>query len=163
MPPAYSTVFQVTDKPFAWWFAFLWVVPLLIGGILWWWHRSHLVSSRTLWLMWFFPGFAILWLCTACIPMIRDYRRIQALYRERRYSIVEGPVEAFQPMPPQGHSLECFRVQSQRFCYSGWEMTPSFNQDSAHGGPIHAGLVVRVGYIDGEIVLLQLPSKSSVN
>ena len=78
---------------------------------------------------------------------VSEHFAIQRALASGRYSVVEGPVENFRPMPHHGHSLERFDVQGVRFRYSDYEETECFNHTTSHGGPIHPGLRVRATYI----------------
>jgi len=80
--------------------------------------------------------------------------------REGRYSIVEGPVTDFVPMPNEGHSYESFTVQGRRFTYSDYEVTSGFHNSTSHGGPIRQGLYVRVTYMGNLILRLQVAEDS---
>jgi hypothetical protein len=53
-------------------------------------------------------------------------------------------------MPFEGHQSECFRVAKEKFCYSDYIQSPAFNQSTSHGGPIRAGLPVRIAYYEDE-------------
>lgn len=61
--------------------------------------------------------------------------------------VVEGVVENFHPMPVGGHDSERFSVQGTPFAYSDYEVTQAFNNTTSHGGPIRAGLPVRITYV----------------
>ncbi|MGD1097093.1 MAG: hypothetical protein ABSB35_34545 [Bryobacteraceae bacterium] len=74
-----------------------------------------------------------------------------------QYSVVEGVVTDFHPMPYEGHHDECFSVATQRFCYSDYAVTPGFRNSASHGGPIRAGLRVCVAYSFGTILRLEIP------
>ena len=63
-------------------------------------------------------------------------------------------------MPKSGHSNECFRVKQKTFCYSDYVIGPGFNQTSTHGGPIRPGLPVRIAYLDGYIIRLEVRTKA---
>ena len=43
-----------------------------------------------------------------------------------------------------------FRVKKERFCYSDYAVSPAFNQSASHGGPIRAGLLVRIAYYEDD-------------
>lgn len=85
--------------------------------------------------------------------------RLQRAYQRDEYSVIEGTVEDFQPMPPEGHQEECFSVKAKRFCYSDFRGTPAFNNTTSHGGPIKKGLHVRIAYIGNDILRLQIASE----
>jgi hypothetical protein len=72
-------------------------------------------------------------------------------------SEIEGKVEDFKPMPPEGHVMESFCVKNVCFDYSDYVVTGGFNNTSSHGGPIRAGLRVRIHYIKGFV-----PSEGNV-
>ena len=87
---------------------------------------------------------------------LREYVGLHHAYRSGHYSVVEGEVEHFRPMPYDGHQDECFSVKHTTFCYSDFEPTAGFNNTASHGGPIWAGLPVRVAYVDGHIIRLEV-------
>jgi len=94
-----------------------------------------------------------------------SYRELVQAYRTGKYSVVEGIVEDFHPMPYEGHQSECFRVEKEKFCYSDYEVSPAFNQSASHGGPIRAGLPVRIAYYEdenfqGQILRLEIRADS---
>ena len=68
---------------------------------------------------------------------------------------IEGPVEHFHPMPPDGHDRERFDVDGVNFSYSDYDVTAAFNNTQSHGGPIREGLPVRICYWGGEILRLE--------
>src|SRR5271156_1511977 len=156
MADEYRTIFEITNKGFTWWFALVGLLPVVPGAVLWMFRKRHQGSWRTIWVMYFFPGFALLWLSFATVPMWLEYRKLQDDYRRGAFSIVQGKVEDFHPMPPQGHSAECFSVQNHRFCYGDNIISAGFNNDSAHGGPIRAGLPVRIAYVGDDILRLEV-------
>jgi hypothetical protein len=59
-------------------------------------------------------------------------------------------------MPYDGHQEECFSVKHRSFCYSDFELTAGFNNTASHGGPIEPGLPVKIAYIDGHILRLEV-------
>ena len=61
--------------------------------------------------------------------------------------VVEGIVENFHPMPAGGHDTERFTVGDESFAYSDYEITGGFNNAASHGGPIRAGLPVRITFV----------------
>jgi hypothetical protein len=163
MSAGYETVFEISQKGFTWWFALVGLVPAIPGVALWWWSKSHKVSWRAIWISYAFTVFALFWLCICSIPMAVTYRHLLSAYRSGRYSTVEGRVEDFHPMAPQGHSAECFRVQTATFCYGDNIISPGFNHDTAHGGPIRENLPVRVEYIGNDILRLEVNRTDFIN
>jgi hypothetical protein len=59
-------------------------------------------------------------------------------------------------MPYTGHSEESFVVDGKRFSYSDFIVTSGFHNAASHGGPIRAGLYVRVSYIGNVILRLEI-------
>lgn len=80
---------------------------------------------------------------------VGDFLRLRAALRDGHYSVAEGAVENFVPMPYQGHATEHFTVQGVPFSYSTYEVTSCFNHTSSHGGPVRAGLRARIAYVAG--------------
>jgi hypothetical protein len=160
MAQEYRTIFEISNKGFTWWFALVGLLPAIPGAAFWAVRKGHQDSWRVKLSRYFFPGFALLWLCVASIPMWLDYTRLQNAYRKGAFSIVQGEVENFHPMPPQGHSAECFSVKEERFCYGDAIISAGFNNDSAHGGPIRAGLPVRIAYVGDDILRLEVRADS---
>ncbi|MEO7576992.1 MAG: hypothetical protein ABIT83_05210, partial [Massilia sp.] len=71
------------------------------------------------------------------------------------------PVADFVPMPAAGHAMERFCVQQACFSYSDFVIGGGFNNTASHGGPIRAGLPVRVTYVDGDIVKLEIAPQAA--
>ena len=156
-----ETVFEITQKPFEWWwpafgliFAAIGVIFIKFGpkldqsqnGKLF--GLTFAIEPRLL--GWIFVIFASGWTLIAFVLMYSSYGEYIGAYRTGKYSIVEGIVEDFHPMPYEGHQNECFGVNKERFCYSDYEVSPAFNQSASHGGPIRAGLPVRIAYYEDE-------------
>ncbi len=83
-------------------------------------------------------------------------QRLMDALNSGQCSIVEGPVEDFDPMPAAGHKQESFRVGTTRFAYSDYISTGGFNRTRSHGGPIRPGLWVRIAHVDGVILRLEI-------
>jgi hypothetical protein len=73
------------------------------------------------------------------------------------YQVVEGNIENFQPMYYDGRKEEHFTVSGRSFAYSDNDITTCFNQPQAHGGPIHAGMFVRLKFTDQCILRIEGP------
>lgn len=86
----------------------------------------------------------------------QPYEAAATASRDHRYSMVEGPVTNFVPMPYSGHANESFVVGGKKFTYSDYILTGCFNNATSHGGPIKAGLTVRVSYVGNCIVRLEV-------
>jgi hypothetical protein len=104
----------------------------------------------------FFLGFAILWTVTSFMSTYAEYRSLTQADTKHESRVVEGTVTEFKPMPVTGHAMEKFCVSDTCFEYSDYIVTGGFNNTSSHGGPIRAGLQVRVTYVDNTIVRLEV-------
>lgn len=80
---------------------------------------------------------------------VEDFVKLRVALKHGWYQVAEGPVENFVPMPYQGHAVEHFTVGGIRFAYSTYEVTNCFNHTASHGGPVRAGLHVRISYVGG--------------
>lgn len=72
------------------------------------------------------------------------------------FSVVEGRVQGFHPMPKSGHELESFSLSGRRFSYSDFVANPCFNNTASHGGPIREGLHVQISYSGDCILRIEL-------
>jgi hypothetical protein len=105
---------------------------------------------------WFF-FVAVLFLTTVSfLSAYVDYRTAVADLNTGRYSVIEGAVTAFDPMPYNGHRQERFTVNAHRFSYSDYILTPGFHNTTSHGGPIREGLHVRIAYSGNLILRLEV-------
>jgi hypothetical protein len=87
----------------------------------------------------FMAGFALLWSSLVFWMIGSEYLRAKSAYRTHTYSVVEGQVTNFHPMPIERHQDECLLVQSSRFCCSDYVITAGFNNSESHGGPFVRG------------------------
>src|ERR1700744_2808099 len=76
---------------------------------------------------WFYLIFSVIWTLVSFTATFGEYRRVTTELREGRYSVVEGRVTDFVPMPYTGHSEESFTVGGHRFSYSDYIVTSGFN------------------------------------
>lgn len=105
---------------------------------------------------WAFLCFAIFWTAFSFIVTCGEYCSIQSAISHDQFQTVEGAVTDFIPMPYSGHAMERFKVNGVPFAYSDYVVTNGFNQTSSHGGPIREGLYVRIEYINGKIIKLDI-------
>ena len=154
----YTTVFEITQKPFQWWFSAAGLAAIPIGIIMIQIAKKWPSQRRARMTGYFMVVFGSLWSAGAFLWTYSQYTKCVKAYRTQNYEIVEGSVEDFAPMPYQGHQDECFSVQSKRFCYSDYEIQPGFNRSASHGGPIRTGLPVRIAYYSGQILRLEIRS-----
>lgn len=163
MAPEYITVYQISKQSFDWPFALLGGIVPLIAGIAIFLGKRRLHWERPPWLMPIFACcFGLIWLCTAGISVLHEDFQALATYQKGDYQLIEGSVTDFQPMPYEGHQEECFTVQDKRFCYSDYIVTAGFHNTASHGGPIRAGLSVRIAYSGDTILRLDIPKDKIV-
>jgi hypothetical protein len=157
MATEYVTVYQISKQFTDWSFALAGVIPL-IAGIVIILGKLRFGWKQPRWLVPIFAcGFGGLWICTAGLSVLHEDRWALTAYQKGDYHLIEGIVTDFNPMPYEGHQDECFSVQDQRFCYSDYEVAPGFRNTASHGGPIRSGLPVRIAYLNGTILRLDIP------
>src|SRR5205085_1645523 len=101
-------------------------------------------------------GFCATWTVLALIVTGWQYVHLCAAVRAGKFSLVEGKVEHFIPMPYSGHAQESFEVGGYRYRYSDYQVSAAFNNTASHGGPIHDGVQVRIYDVNGEIAHLEV-------
>ena len=161
-PDQYRVAFDLSQKGFQWSFPAFGLVFVTIAGVVLWFTGTlnrPLPRSRKIDL-YLLIGLSVLWSIVAFLSTFKEYVALHTAYRRSQFSVVEGRVTNFRPMPYEGHQDECFSVQSHTFCYSDFEVTAGFNNSASHGGPIHQGLPVRVSYIGNKIVRLEVGTDS---
>ncbi len=103
-----------------------------------------------------FTLFAVLWTVVVIVGTFSDYQELQNAIKAGNYSIIEGVVTDFEPMPYEGHKDEKFCIEKTCFRYSDYILTNAFNNTSSHGGPIKSRLYVRVMHVENKIVRLEI-------
>lgn len=103
-----------------------------------------------------YTGFAALFSISGLVHTYSDYSRLKSAFLNNQCEIVEGVVTQFVPMPVTGHADESFTVNNHSFRYSDYELTAGFNNTQSHGGPIKAGLQVRIHCLGNEIAKLEI-------
>jgi hypothetical protein len=93
-----------------------------------------------------FAGLATIIFCLIAWSELSANRSCYAAFKSGHYLEIEGKVEDFHPMPYEGHENESFRVGAVWFSYTDYSDSPGFHQATSHGGPISAGLRVRIAY-----------------
>jgi hypothetical protein len=154
----YTTVFDISAQPFQWWIPAIGLWIFAIGVILIWfvgkWPDNVKIVGGVMAVLGLF--FAIV-VYNSMRSMWSDWK---SEYRNGHYSWVEGIVEDFRPEKFPDQRQECFRVQTQRFCYSYFINQPGFHQSADRGGPIHEGLPVRIAFLDDQILRLDVRSEN---
>jgi len=152
----YRTVFDVTRDGFQWWMPLLMLLFASLFVLIGWGVRkSGDTDSSTKGLLFQLVGAvgsfgAIVFLAF----MYGEYRAANQAMATHGYSVVEGAVTNFVPMPVGGHSLESFNVNGVFFEYgSGWGST-TFNSEW-NKGLIHDGVQARITYIGKKIIKVE--------
>ena len=98
-------------------------------------------------------------LVTATSSNNRQLEELQAGERKNQLVFTEGCLQAFHPMPFNGHENERIAVGNHTFEYSDYGGPVGFNNTESHGGPIHADSAVKIWYSDtGAIAKLSVRS-----
>jgi len=105
---------------------------------------------------WFFLCFALVAALFTFRGTTQSYDAAAVALRDHRYSVVEGSVTNFVPMPYGGHAQESFVVGGRKFSYSDYILTGCFNNTASHGGPIRPSVFVRISYTGNCIVRLEV-------
>ncbi len=162
----YITVFEITDKGFD----MNTLMPLLflvIGiGVSWFnikYNKSKSPKRKfTIIFGFIFSGFALIVLLLTIPSSLADRNRIQKIFENNEYQVVEGLIENFHPMPHNGHDVESFTINGVYFEYSDFKLVYSFNNTASHGGPLRRnGQQVKLSYINlnGENRILKVELK----
>ena len=86
-----------------------------------------------------------------------SYREYNYLLETGRAAVVEGLITDFRPEPWQGHAPpEQFTVNDVTFVYSYFEVTQGFHTTEARGGPLRAGVYVRIHHVGNTILKLEV-------
>lgn len=156
----FETVFDLGEAGFRYWILLVLAIAASWFAMLFhlWWRKGEVQNRKEDWRGFLAVGLvlAVFFTWFFFVKEFFDYRSLRAVLQGGRAGVVEGAVEDFVPMPPGGHAEESFRVGDQTFKYSGWAISPGFNKDAAHGGPIREGLLVKVWYHRGEILRLDV-------
>lgn len=162
----YVLVYDARTEPLAHWSAFLirGVIAALLGVSLWRRRGTRPPPGEPL------PGFlgnetavatvAIIAWVVAAASMVIPYAettRLRSHLRDGEYVLVEGRVENFVPGDRGGHREESWTVRSggrtHSYRYSTASMISGFHQG---GGPVRAGIRVRLADVDGYIARLEI-------
>ncbi|MGH9547215.1 MAG: hypothetical protein ACRD23_18565 [Terriglobales bacterium] len=153
----YRTVFDVTRVGFQWWIPLLMFIFGAFFVVVGWAVRTSgdkdSVRKGTLFQVVGTVGF--LGAVVFFISMYWEYRSARKAFEIHPYSVSEGVVSDFIPMPPGGHSTESFVVNGVRFEYgSGWGST-TFNSEW-NKGFIHNGVEARITYLGKGIIKVEV-------
>jgi hypothetical protein len=158
---AYRVLFDAVEQGPPVWFAAFGLIPMVPAVIIALRARSGLPvrflspasdpKGTNKSLVFLFVGLLALaslgWTTVVLLWVLGSYRTAEHALEDGTARVVEGRVEAFHPMPAEGHDTEHFTVSGVYFAYSDFVVTSGFNQTSSHGGPVHAGMQVRIHYV----------------
>ena len=131
-----------------------------------WWLESSIRYVREnfaeVWL-----GFAVIWTALVFAPIYfiyaSSYVPVRDAYLQGRYETIEGKIEQIQPMSDTGGSDETLVVGGKSLSYSGSACTPSIKRMRSRGAAIEKGVYVRLKYINGRIVRLEVERAAMEN
>ena len=153
----YHTVFDVVQVGFQWWIsAFIFIFASLFFGVGWALRTSgdqnYAVKGTIFQIV---GGIGMLGALTFFVAMHAEYRNARNAITSHSYSVAEGVVSDFVPMPPGGHAIESFVVNGVHFHYgSGWGST-TFNSEW-NKGFIHDGVEARISYVGEDIIKVEV-------
>ncbi len=104
-------------------------------------------------LAYFVLAFSVLWTTVSFVTSGRDYLVLRRALKEGNIDVVEGRVENFVSIPDKS---ERFTVCGAAFSYSDYLVTAGYNNTSSHGGPIRAGIWVRIAHLGNSIARLEV-------
>jgi len=98
------------------------------------------------------------WLYGHLLPNVFGHiNKLVSAYHDKRYEIVEGPVEVLHQQPATGHSKgDVIRVSGKEFEVNYFYATPAYHNTIAHKGALNAGTYARIYYYDGEILRVDI-------
>lgn len=157
----YRIVFDVTNVGFkSWGFSAFGLIFVAIGVALPTIMKVQIFGQQPAFKIKWFPrlflGFAVIWTVATFSFTYFDYLRAIRAMRSNQAETVVGRVNRFKPMPFSGHAMESFAVNGVEFYYSDYAVTAGFNNTASHGGPIREGLPVKIWYLAGEILRLDV-------
>ena len=106
-------------------------------------------------------GFAVFLLLIVTAYELKIYFETKNLLDDKQYSIVEGRVQDYEPLPPGGNGVEQFRVDSLYFSLNEYNLgAVGYNKAASQGGVIRPNLYVRIYYPTyGTIGILRLETE----
>ncbi len=153
----YKVVFDISRQGYAWWFPACGLLIVLAGLLLMIANARRARPKRALSLAGFsVAACGVFWTVIVFGATYSEFRYAHGVYQRGEFYEVEGPVHDFRPMPASGHGRECFEVEDRTFCYAGSALEVGFNQTQARGGPVREGLPVRIEYVGGTILRLEV-------
>jgi hypothetical protein len=148
----YQVVYDASQTGIDWLPIFIATV-VLTAAIIGWRGRHRPYIRGEPWIAGIILIFAVMMAPCLIIGKINEYITAQTRLRTNQMEVVEGRIENFSPgLNPK--AVERFTVKDVSFSYSEQVSTPGFHRTTYWGGPMKAGLQVRIHYTDifGETV-----------
>ncbi len=156
----YKVVFDVVQVGFKdWSFSAFGLIFIVIGVGMLIYRWKNPAKDSTFWTRispYAFTAFAFFWTATSFWATYSGYRHLRDALLNGKYTVVEGTVTDFVPMPYTGHAMEKFNVNGYHYEYSDFVVVAGFNNTQSHGGPIRQGLKVRIADVGGKIARLEI-------
>jgi hypothetical protein len=164
--PKLHTVYDIRNTPIQTWPVYLFfLLTALILFVFFYVRKNNESAYRPLLVIMYASlggtilSFFIFLFCLA--STLRNQALITKVFNEKRYSVVEGRVQEYHPMPAGGHDEEQFRVGDLYFTMSDYDNgILGYNHSASLGGVIRANLYVRILYPTyGHIAIFRLETE----
>ena len=101
---------------------------------------------------------SVIWISMHLLPNVFGHvSKLMSAYRDKRYEIVEGPVQVLWQQPYTGHSKgDVIRVNGKEFVVNYFYATPAYHNTIAHKGVLTQGAYARLYYFEGEILRVDI-------
>src|SRR5207302_8679476 len=101
---------------------------------------------------------SLFWIYLHNFPhMFGHIDRLMNAYQEKKYQIVEGPVQVLHQQAYTGHGKgDVISVGEQQFEVNYFYVTPAYHNTIAHKGVLSPRNYVRIYYYDGEILHVEI-------
>jgi hypothetical protein len=145
----YRTVFDITQGGLQWWIPLLaFICGTLFSGIGWALRKCGDNDSITKGTFFQIVGFVgLLGGLAFFASMFGEYRDAKGTLESHSYSVAEGEVSDFVPMPPGGHATESFTLNGVRFEYVNSEWNKGY---------VHNGVNARITYKGKDIIKVEV-------
>lgn len=150
--PVYHTVFAIGLHSFPWGSIWFFALPIAIGLALVGFARGKQIRKAVGAAVIVFSLFSLLLISMSSVSQFMTERHA---YASGQFSVVEGKIENFRPMPALGRADESFSAGGVSFSYNVLADTSCFHNAHPHG-IIRSGLDVRIFYTDGCILQLDV-------
>jgi hypothetical protein len=162
----YDTVYDVGRDGYTDWWFLLCGIPALAAGLLVSLRpdlarragmlSSYMTEHRQILIARYISAFAVFWMLIAFSTTYGGYRLAAGELVSGQYSLEEGQVYHFSPMPKGGHGYESFCVGRTCFSYSDYDLAPGFRKTSQRGGPVKEGVQVRLAHVGNVILRVEI-------